>query len=391
MKSIVNLFILPLVLLSCGDGNTNSFEKAIASDQLDVLRAEKVKLEAQQQDIRDKMRQLNDRIAALDTNTKVSLITVAEVNTEEFKHYVELQGDVQTRQNVLIFAEFSGLLTRVNVQEGDPVKKGQLLAKIDDGGMTHQLAQMEIQADLARTTFERQERLWQQNIGSEIQYLQAKSNYEGLAKAVDQMRQQLAKTEIRAPFSGQIDDVLIEQGTVVAPGSALMRIVNLSDMYVETHVPESFLGAVTSGSEVLVDIPVIGKTLDARVRQTSNYINPANRTFKIEIPIEESDPMIRPNLTAKLRINDYTNPSALLIPQSVISEDAEGHQYIYVVASLDANNQGVATRQGITTGLADGSRIEVLEGLTDGMRIVVEGARSIKSGQLIEVSQTVIQ
>lgn len=160
------------------------------------------------------------------------------------------------------------------------------MAKIDDGGLSQQLAQLQIQVDLAKTTFERQERLWNQKIGSEIQYLQAKSSYEAQASAVNQLQQQLEKTNVRAPFSGTIDDVITDQGSVVAPGqSALFRIVNLDNMYIETDVPERYISDISEGKEVLVEFPILGITLNAKVRQAGNFINPANRTFKAEIAV----------------------------------------------------------------------------------------------------------
>jgi RND family efflux transporter MFP subunit len=245
---------------------------------------------------------------------------------------------------------------------------------------------MQIQADLAKTTFERQERLWNQKIGSEIQYLQAKSNFEGQQKAVGQVQSQLGKTEVRAPFSGIIDDIITEQGTVVAPGqSQILRIVNLDEMYIETDVPENYISNITKNKNVLVEIPVLGKTVDAKVRQAGNYINPANRSFKVEIAVPNKDRSIKPNLTAKLKINDYTNEKALLIPQSIISENAEGQQYVYTVIDKNGNNEATAKKVIIETGRTQGDVIEVLKGIESGAEIILEGARSVKDGQPVKV------
>ncbi|MDB4304239.1 efflux RND transporter periplasmic adaptor subunit, partial [Desulfosarcina sp.] len=160
------------------------------------------------------------------------------------------------------------ILTNVYVKEGQKVNKGQILAKIDDGGLSQQLTLLQIQTDLAKTTFERQERLWKQNIGSEIQYLQAKSSYEAQAQAVAQLKQQVSKTTVRAPFSGTIDDVITEQGSVVAAGqSQLMRIINLDDMYIETDIPESYVTNVVKGKEVTVEFPILGKTIDSKITE----------------------------------------------------------------------------------------------------------------------------
>ena len=277
------------------------------------------------------------------------------------------------------------MLRQVYVKEGQRVSKGQMLAKIDDGGLSQQLAQIKIQAALAKTTFERQERLWNQKIGSEIQYLQAKSNYQAQEEAVNQLQQQIAKAIVRAPFSGTIDDVITEQGNVVSPGqSQLFRIVNLEDMYIETDVPERYVSDIVKGKDVKVEFPVLGKELDAKVRQAGNFINPANRTFKVEIAVPSKNLEIKPNLTAKLKINDYTNPNAILIPQSIISENAEGQQYVYTIIDK-SDNKATVKREFIETGKTQGDHIEVLTGIRNGEEIIDEGARSVKDGQEVKI------
>ena len=259
MKHISTILITALLLVSCGgEKKKNTVESVLQSNNLETIRAKRSELVTEQEEIHAKIKQLDQAIATLDTVKNVPLITTITAKEEVFKHQLEVQGNVTTKNLLVITPEYSGILTNVYVKEGQKVKKGQLLAKIDDGGLSQQLAQLKIQADLSRTTFERQKRLWDQNIGSEIQYLQAKSNYEAQQKAVSQLQQQVAKTSVKAPFSGTIDDVITEQGSVVAAGqSQLMRIVNLDDMYIETDVPESYITDVTKGKEVLVEIPVL--------------------------------------------------------------------------------------------------------------------------------------
>lgn len=386
MKNIYSLLIVMLLLASCGGNKKQSVEEVVATNNLETIRQKRAEVVLKQQEINAQIKILDDKISTLDTLKKVPLITTFTAKQSVFNHYLELQGNVQTKKNIVIYPEMAGMLQHVYVKEGQKVSKGQMLAKIDDGGLSQQVAQLQIQADLAKTTFERQERLWNQKIGSELQYLQAKSNYEAQQKAVSQLKSQLAKTTVRAPFSGVIDDVISEQGTVVSPGqSQLFRIVNLDDMYVETDVPESYLPYVTVNKNVLIDFPILGKTMEAKIRQTGNFINPANRTFKIEIAIPNKDKSIKPNLTAKLKINDYTNENALLIPQSIISENAKGEQYIYVVKDKKENNEGVAERIIIETGKTQGDDIEVLKGIENGAEIIREGARSVKDGQTVKI------
>ena len=332
------------------------------------------------------MAQLDEAIGNLDTLKKLPLVTTFTVKDTVFNHYLELQGNVTTKDLVTIYPEYAGTLTSVYVKEGQKVSKGQVLAKIDDGGLSQQLAQLQIQADLAKTTFERQKRLWEQQIGSEIQYLQAKSTYESQAKAVEQLKSQLGKTTVRAPFSGVIDEVITEQGTVVAPGqSPIIRLVNLNNMYIETEVPESYIASITKGKKVDVYFPVLGKSIETTVRQVGNFINPNNRAFKIEIAIPNIDGNIKPNLTAKVKINDYTNEHAIMIPQSIISENAEGDQYAYVTTPADNGNTAIAHQTIIKTGKTQGDLIEILEGIKTGDAIIKEGARSVQDKQKVEI------
>jgi len=386
MKHIFSITLLTLLILSCGgEKKEKSVDDVIASQDLKDIRAKKDEISAKQIEFTSQIKLLDEQISKLDTIKKVPLITTFIAKEELFNHYLELQGNVDTKNLLTITPEFNGILSKIYVKEGQRVSKGQLLAKIDDGGLGQQLAQLQIQADLAKTTFERQARLWEQKIGSEIQYLQAKSNYEGQTKAVNQLQQQIAKTTVRAPFSGTIDDIITEQGNVVAAGqSPLMLLVNLNDMYVETDVPETHITNVTKNKNVIVELPILGKTINTKVRQAGSFINAANRTFKIEVSIPNKDKTIKPNLTAKLKINDYSNPKAILIPQSIISENANGEQYVYVVKDRKGK-LGISERVIIKTGKAQDSVIEVLEGLESGSEIIQEGARSVKDGQTVEV------
>lgn len=390
MKTTYITLIIALVLVSCGKKEA-SVEDLINSTNLEKIRTKKEQLDLKQQELSNQIALLNARISVLDTTKKIPLISAFKVQEEVFDHYLEIQGDVKTKQNILIYPEMSGLLEAVYVKDGQAVVKGQILAKIDDAGMEQQLAQLEASAKLAKTTFERQERLWKQKIGSEIQYLQAETNYLTQKNAVAQLKQQLEKSMITAPFSGIIDEVFKEVGAVVAPsqGGEVFRIVNLQNMYIETEVPESYLKEVTKGKNVVVSFPILGNSLQTTIRQVSHYINPANRTFKIEVGVPNADKKVKPNLTAKLKINDYSNKKALLIPQNIISENAAGEQYVFVVTEIN-KGIGKAKKVIITTGKTQGDVIEVLSGLVPGDTLISEGARSVKDLQEVEIIQEAI-
>ena len=384
MKKILYISLLGLLITSCGGDSKNaSVDKAIESKDLTTIKTTRAEIQKQYDAIAAELAKLDLAIAELDTLKKSALVTTAIVNDTIFTHYIDIQGNVDTKQNLIIYPENSGVLTQVYVKSGQKVNKGQILARIDDGGLSNQLAQMETQATLAKTTFERQKNLWDKKIGSEIQYLQAKTNYEAQMKAVAQMRAQLGKTIVKAPFSGVIDEVITEKGQVVGPGQQLMRIVNLSDMYVSANVPESFIGKIKNGAIVDVEVKSTGKTYKGKVRQIGNYINPNNRNFSIEVAVPNSDNLLRPNQVAVLKIEDYKKPNAILVPESIVTENAVGEKIIYTVDT--SGKEPKAIKKTIVVGLTSGANIEVKSGLNKGEQIIIEGARSVQNGDVVEI------
>lgn len=201
MKKIITLITISAILVSCGNKEATSLDAVIATNDIDAIHAKKDALVTQQQELTAQITELDKKLDELNPEKNVPLITIFKAKDTVFNHFIELQGSVETDQNIIVTPEMSGILQRVYVKEGQRVSKGQLLAKVDDGGMGQQLAQLQVQADLAKTTYERQQRLWDQKIGSEIQFLQAKSNYEAQQKAISSMQQQLGKSSIKAPFA----------------------------------------------------------------------------------------------------------------------------------------------------------------------------------------------
>ncbi|MFT4673288.1 MAG: membrane fusion protein (multidrug efflux system) [Saprospiraceae bacterium] len=385
MKKIITLLSITVLLTACGNQKEQTIDEIIVSGNLEGIQKKRDDFVVKQQEINAQIKELDEVLVQLNPEKNMPLITYFTAKDTLFKHYIEIQGSVKTDQNILITPEIGGVLDQVYVVKGQQVNKGELLATIDDGGMSKTLAQIQVQTALTKTTFERQERLWSQNIGSEIQFLQAKTAYEGQLKAVDAMKQQVAKALISAPFSGTIDDIITEQGTVVAPGQTpIMRIVNLNNMYIRADVPETYIRNVIIGKEVAVFIPVLGETIAAKISQTGSFINPNNRTFKAEINVPNKEKSIKPNLTARLKINDYTNQKAILIPQSIISENAEGDQYIYVLKEI-SGDKAMTHRVIIETGRKQGDIIEVLSGLQNGDQIIKEGARSVEDAQSVKI------
>ena len=387
MKNIYLLFLSAIIFNSCSNKTALSVDEILATNDVAKISSKKIEIDTELERLTTSLNKLNSKLNSLNKDKNTPLITTFKAQEQVFDHFIELQGNVQTKQNVLVYPEMPGILKKVFVKEGQQVVKDQLLAIIDDGGLSQQVLLLEANEQLAKTTFERQKRLWDQKIGSEMQFLQAKTSYNSQKSATKQLKQQLGKFTINAPFSGIIDDVFKEKGTVVAPGQGaeIFRIINLSDMYIETDVPENYITSITKDKMVEVNFPILGETFHSKIRQVGNFINPSNRSFKIEVGVSNLEGKIKPNLTAKLKLNDYTNQYAILIPQSIISENAKGEQFIYIVNDKKENNLAVAERLVIETGKTQGDFIEVTKNLTSDTEIIMEGARSVNNGQLVKV------
>jgi RND family efflux transporter MFP subunit len=385
MKKNILLTAFSIVLLSCGGDKKNSTEAIIESGNLEQLRIKRSEIVKSADELSKELKKIDDAISLVDENHKETLITTITAKDTVFKHYLELQAEVKTKENIIVNAQLGGILEQLSVKEGQRVSKGQTLGRVDDGGLNQQLSQLEIQASLAKTTFERQKNLWDQKIGSEIQFLQAKSNYEAQNKAVQQLKKQIAKTMIQAPFSGVIDEIISEKGTVVSPGTPILRIINLGNMYLEADVPEKHLNAIKNGTEVIVNFPMLNETIKTNISLVNNNINPANRSFKVQVQIPNKSGLIKPNLSSKLNINDYSNKNVVTVPLSIISENAEGEQYLYIAEKSSKDNKTRAKKIIIKTGKSQGDNIEILEGINDGDLIIKEGARSVKEGQIVSI------
>jgi len=386
MKSTIwtLLLTLGLVSVSCQSKSSASIDELIASNDEALLRAKRTELSAQRSLLDADIKRLDVVIASLDKSTSLPLVATYEVTPQEFNHFTSFQGTVKTMKNINVYPEIPGQLLEVMVVEGQKVEKDQVLARIDDGGLLAQLAQAKSQLLLAETVFNRQERLWSQNIGSEIQFLQAKTQFESAEKAVDALSLQAEKSVVRAPFDGTVDQIFKEPGTIVAPGmgSELFRVVNIDEVYVEVDVPETHITSISEGSKVRVNLSAIGEEIDARISRVSKVINPSNRSFSVEVPLENKSGFIRPNLMASVAINDYSNKSAIMIPQSVVSENAEGKQYCF---ALEKSAEGyVAKRLIIETGKTSEDFIEVLEGVENGALLITEGAKKVSDNQPVK-------
>jgi RND family efflux transporter MFP subunit len=374
MKKIILLTTLSIALLACSTKESDaSLEQLISDKNVAALQTKKATLQAE-------LAKIEDVLAMLDVKKIEALVAIQTLKDTVFNHYLEVQGSVDTKENIVVQPEFSGTLTALYVKAGQRVTKGQILGKIDDAGMGQQLANIENQYALAKTTFERQKNLWDKKIGSEIQFLQAQAQMISAQKSVAQMKAQVAKTVVRAPFSGTIDEVFVERGEVVAPNpQGLMRIVNLSNMYVSTTVPETYIGKLKPGTEVAVFLTSLGKTYKGKVRQVANYINPNNRSFGIEVSVPNPDNLLRPNQVAKLKIIDYTNNNAIVVPTNVVQEDGQLQKFVFIATNVNGTS-GIAKKVVVKVGKSSNNFTEILSGLSANDIIVTEGVNSIADG-----------
>jgi RND family efflux transporter MFP subunit len=379
-----NIFILFLIVSLTSCENNSTLNSILESNDVEQIKLKRKEIAASQQDFFNKLQIIDNKLEELNTNPQLPIVEVLAVNPIIFEHYIQVQGSVKSDELINIFPEFSGIAKAIYVKSGDVVKKGQPLMKIDDGGLKEQLSQLKIGFKLTKTTFERQKRLWDQNIGSEIKFLETKSMYEAQRQGINQLKKQIKKTLIEAPFSGTIDNVVVKKGEVVYPGrSNLMMLLNLDNLYIESNVPEKHIASINSGNKAIVHFPLLDKTISTTVRQSGSYINPINRTFKIEMDIEKNDLNIKPNLNSKVKINDYSNDSALMINQNFISIDSDNKEYVYKI--YEKNNKTYVSKTIISTGKNDGIKIEVLSGLNAGDKVVYEGIRKLVDNARVQI------
>ena len=370
--TFVTLMILLLGVVSC------------TGDYLEAKKAELEALKSDLSEITTQIKALEAELIATDPEFAASakkplLITTVPAQKGEFTHYVEVTGSVLSKKNVNISAETVGRILEIPAIEGMRVAKGQILAKVDAESIQRSIEEMENSLALARTVFEKQERLWGQKIGTEIQYLEAKSRKEGLEKSVASMKTQLAKSIIRAPFDGTVETVRVRLGELVQPGSQLFQFVGERDLFIEADISESYIGALAKGDSVEISFPSINKSLRTKVSATGSIINPNNRTFKVEVFLPHL-PEVKPNMISVLKIQDYKNAESVVVPAHLILSDTKG-DYLFVVEN------GLAKKNYVTRGYTTGDQTEIREGLVGTEILVDKGFREVGDNFSVNVSK----
>ena len=385
---ILNLSII--LIISCGPKNSKSTEEILATNDYTLIQKRKGEIKTQINDLKFELNRLDNVLEKIDTDKNLFLVSAIKLKHKNFIHYLNFQGSLETDQNVVVYPELPGLLKNIYVKQGNKVKKGQIIAKISDNGLTDQLEQLKLQRNLAKTTFERQQKLWDQKIGSEIQYLQAETNFKGLEKKISQMRDQEGKTRILAPFDGTIDDVIADIGSNLAPGlTPILRIINIEQMKVSAEIPEIHIPYIKKNKNVKIYVPILDKQILGKISSVGNFINPNNRSFNIEIKLLNKSNELKPNMTVSLEINDYQNDSAILIPSKDILEDEEGNFYVYKLV-IDSNENYKSNKVMIQKGKSYNNMTEIKSGLKENDLIINDGLRQVEDGQIVRVISTKI-
>lgn len=376
MKKISLLIIVATLAFSCG--------KEAKKSSLEELNAQKTTLTTKIDSLNTLLKSVETEISKLDSDKNIQTITALPVKNDVFKHFLEIQGVAKANKNIEISPELGGTVTAILVKEGQKVQTGQLLIQLDDSSIRNSINELNTQLSLAKTTFERQERLWNQKIGSEMQYLQAKTQKESLENNLSSLRTQSRKMRITAPFGGVVDEIFPRLGELTSAQMPAVRLLNLDNMYVEADVTETYLPIVKEGTETLVHFTSINKEINSKISQVGNYINPANRSFKIRINIDNKDQSIKPNLLADIKIVDFET-KGIIIPATLVQQDQNGNNYVFTVVT--ENNEQKVVRNIITITNEYNHEVFVSAGLKENDTLVNAGARFVKDGDIVKISK----
>ncbi len=378
MKQITLFILASLFMASCAE--------QAATDDLSMLKAEKDSLKTIKAEISERLTEIELQISALDTTKSLALVSTSNVQVEPFNHYFQVYGSLSSDKNAQIFPEIGATITAIKVKEGQSVSKGQLLATMDVQAMREQEAELKTRLELAETTFKKTKKLWDQKIGSEMQYLQAKNNRDALQNSLDALQANIAKGNVTAPFAGIVDEIFPKEGEMAMPGMPIVRLLNLSEMYIEADISENYIGKVKAGDNVVVAFPALGLEKNSNIERLGNYINPNNRTFKIRVNIDNADNMLKPNMVALININDFSQDTAVVVNSSLVMEGAQNKRYVFVVKKSETG-AFQANKQQVEVKMTYQGRSLISSGLSGKEKIVDKGARSIRDGELVEIQK----
>ena len=376
MKKIYALIAISMVLC-CG-------KTAKESASILELNNSKRNLIQQIDSLSSLLKSVELNISKLDTNKRLTRVTTLKSEEKMFQHFIEVQGSVEADQSVELYPESSGNITKIFVREGQSISKGYPLVQIDNSILESSKVELHTQLDLAATTFERQKRLWNQNIGSEIQYLQAKAKKEGLENSLESLKSQAKKLKITAPFSGTVDEVFAKTGGLANPMFPALRLVNLDQIHVESEVTETYLKYIKKGTEVELYFPSIDKKINTKVDQVGNYINPNNRSFKVRMNINNIDGTLKANLLADVKISDFKEVG-IVIPSNLIQKDRMNKPFVYTLVKEDKFFR--VKKSYILEKMSYENESFISEGLEADALIVDKGSRLVKGDETVILAE----
>ncbi|MEQ9187783.1 MAG: efflux RND transporter periplasmic adaptor subunit [Cryomorphaceae bacterium] len=373
MRTIVHLLAVAVILSACS--------QPTATNEVETLKAERDSIKGLRTELATQLAAVEVKIEALDTTKmlRITNVTVREVAPTRFEHFFTVQGSVETDQNALLFTEAAGRVTSIKVKEGMKVSKGQRLLTLDNSIVSQQIQEVKSRLALAEIVYKKQEKLWEQKVGSEIQYLETKNNYESLKQSLETLMAQNDMYVLSAPFNGVIDEINIKEGEMAGPQMPVIRLVNTDDVYIKSDVTERYLGKIKSGDSVTVTFPGLDEVHYTTISRMGEFINPNNRTFKVRFELNNKKGTLKPNLLGELKIRDYISERAIVIPSSAVQMTPSGESFVYL---LEDNH---AKKVEVNTGMTYNDRVEILSGLTPGAIMIEKGARSIKDGDTVNV------
>ncbi len=383
MKYLVSLITLFFLVVACQE-EPQVDPNAIPTDlngKKEFLKNKKAKLRQLTQLIEKTEAEIDVLIP--DNQKARTLVTTAKVAIKDFERFVEIQAAVEADDMVTASSETGGRILQMNFKEGDNIRKGQLVAKIDLEQIDKQVAELETSMTLAKDVFERQSRLWKQNIGSELQYLEAKNNVERLEKSLETIEFQKTKANVYAPISGVIEMVNLNQGEMASPGMPIIQILNTNKVKVVADIPETYLGKIKRGETVTIKFPALDKEIQAKISQIGRTIDPANRTFEAEINLNNSKGIYKPNLLASMLINDFQAKNVPVIPVEMVQQEVSGKDYVYIKETGEKGE--IAKKVYVETGENYNGEVIIKSGLTGGEALIMEGARGLAENQLVKV------
>ncbi|AQG81511.1 efflux RND transporter periplasmic adaptor subunit [Spirosoma montaniterrae] len=371
MKAYYAIALIASLLTACSAEKKNDLQSK--KDEL-------AELKSQQAELTTKIKGLEAEVTKLDPKkaeaVRVKDVVVAPVASTTFRHFVELQGTIDAKNNVQVSPKSGGAVTAVYVVEGSSVRAGQVMARIDDQILRTSLEEIKTQLSLANTVYEKQASLWKQQIGTEIQYLQAKNNKESLERRLATLNSQLSQSSVTAPISGVVDKVFAKVGSSAAPGMPMFQVVNLSQLKAVAKVADTYAGSVRKGDPVMIEFPDVKKKLNSKISFVSTTVDPMSRTFTIEAPLP-ADNSLKPNMLAQVKINDVNKSNAIVINENLI-QNTENGQLVYV--AVTEGGKKVAKARKVATGQSYGGQIEITTGLQAGDQLVTQGYQELTDG-----------